>query len=540
MHTLRYLLLAASLLWGLLSLTFTHALAATVPAGVQLHAEQSLTRNNGSEPETLDPSLIESVGAANLIRDLFEGLTASNAQGKIVPGVAEKWRQADPVTWTFQLRPQAKWQNGEQVTAHDIVYSFRRLVDPKTGSKYARTFGDFFSNGKEVSTGQKPPQELGVRAIDKTTLEIKTSHPVNFLPELVSNPNLSPLHAKSIEQLGREWTKPGKLMGNGAYALQSWQVNSKIVLEKNPSYWAADQVVINRVIYLPVEDGHVDVKLFESGQNDWVYMLPPGSFDAYLKKYPKDTRNTPMLALRFYALQTQSPFFKDVRVRQALSMVLDRDILAQKVTADGQQPAYGLIVKGVEGADRIDYEWANWPMAKKVETAKALLAQAGVQPGAKFTFSYNTSEYHKKMAIFAASEWKSKLGLTVELEAMEFKVLIKKRHDGQFEMARDGWNADYNDATTFVALVKCDSDQNHSRHCNKEAEQLIQKGLKENDQAKRKAALNEAIRLIMNDYPIIPLLQYSLPRLVKSYVGGYSTDNQMDRFRTQDLYIIKH
>jgi oligopeptide transport system substrate-binding protein len=530
----------AATLTGLVALFCMPIEAANVPTGVQLHAEQTLTRNNGSEPETLDPSLIESVGAANLIRDLFEGLTASNANGKIVPGVAEKWRQVDPVTWTFQLRPQAKWQNGDPVTAQDFVYSFRRLVDPKTGSKYARTFGDFFLNGKEVSTGQKPPQELGIRAIDKATLEVKTSHPVKFLPELVSNPNLSPLHAKSIETLGREWTKPGNLMGNGAYTLKSWQVNSKIILEKSPSYWDAAQVVINRVTYLPVEDGHVDIKLYESGQNDWVYLLPPGSFDTYLKKYPKETRNTPLLALRYYSIQTESPFFKDVRVRQALSMVLDREILAQKVTADGQQPAYGLIVKGVEGADRIDYEWANWPMAKKVETAKALLEQAGVKPGAKFTFSYNTSDYHKKMAIFAASEWKSKLGLTVELEAMEFKVLIKKRHDGQFEMARDGWNADYNDATTFVALVKCDSDQNHSKLCNKEAEQLIQKGLKENDPIKRKAALNEAIRLIMNEYPIIPLLQYSLPRLVKSYVGGYNTENQMDRFRTQDLFIIKH
>jgi len=539
MHTLQHTLRAASFC-GLLAWLASSSLAAIVPAGVQLHPEQSLVRNNGSEPETLDPSLIESVGAANLIRDLFEGLTASNAQGQIVPGVAETWRQVDPLTWTFQLRPQAKWQNGDPVTAQDFVYAFRRLVDPKTGSKYARTFGDFFFNGKEVSTGQKPPQELGVRAIDKTTLEIKTSHPVKFLPELVSNPNLSPLHAKSIEQLGREWTKPGKLMGNGAYTLQSWQVNSKIVLAKNPVYWDADQVKIHRVTYLSVEDGHVDVKLFESGQNDWVYMLPPGTYASYLKKYPKDIRNTPLLALRYYDFQTQSPFFKDVRVRQALSMVLDRDILAQKVTADGQQPAYGLIVKGLQGADPLGYEWANWPMTKKVETAKALLAQAGVQPGAKFTFSYNTSEYHKKMAIFAASEWKTKLGLTVELEAMEFKVLIKKRHDGQFEMARDGWNSDYNDATSFVALVKCDSDQNHSRHCNPVAEQLIQKGLKENDQAQRKAALNEAIRLIMNDYPIIPLLQYSLPRLVKSYVGGYNTDNQMDRFRTQDLYIVKH
>ena len=191
MRNIQQTFLTASLA-GALALSCLFTWAATVPKGVQLHAEQTLTRNNGSEPETLDPSLIESVGAANLTRDLFEGLTSIDAQGKIVPGVAEKWRQVDPLTWTFQLRPQAKWQNGDPVTAQDFVYSFRRLVDPKTGSKYARTFGDFFLNGKEVSTGQKPPQELGVRAIDKATLEIKTSHPVKFLPELVSNPNLSP------------------------------------------------------------------------------------------------------------------------------------------------------------------------------------------------------------------------------------------------------------------------------------------------------------------------------------------------------------
>jgi oligopeptide transport system substrate-binding protein len=243
MRSIQHSFLAASL-FGALALSSLFTWAATVPAGVQLHAEQTLTRNNGSEPETLDPSLIESVGAANLTRDLFEGLTAIDAQGKIVPGVAEKWRQVDPLTWTFQLRPQAKWQNGDPVTAQDFVYAFRRLVDPKTGSKYARTFGDFFLNGKEVSTGQKPPQELGVRAIDKTTLEIKTAHPVKFLPELVSNPNLSPLHAASIEKLGREWTKPGNYVGNGAYTLTEHLVGEKVVMTKSPTYWNAANVIM--------------------------------------------------------------------------------------------------------------------------------------------------------------------------------------------------------------------------------------------------------------------------------------------------------
>jgi oligopeptide transport system substrate-binding protein len=179
-------------------------------------------------------------------------------------------------------------------------------------------------------------------------------------------------------------------------------------------------------------------------------------------------------------------------------------------------------------------------MDKRVAEAKSLLQQAGVKPGTKFSFSYNTSEYHKKMAVFAASEWKTKLGLTIDTESMEFKVLLKKRHDGAFQMARNGWLADYNDATSFLALVRCDSDQNNNFNCNRQAEDLINQGSQTTDPAKRRALLTQASKMIMEDYPIIPLLQYSLPRLVKSYVGGYSLDNAQDRFRSKDLYIIKH
>ncbi|MFZ9336409.1 MAG: ABC transporter substrate-binding protein, partial [Burkholderiaceae bacterium] len=179
-------------------------------------------------------------------------------------------------------------------------------------------------------------------------------------------------------------------------------------------------------------------------------------------------------------------------------------------------------------------------MDRRVAEARKLLEQAGVKPGAKFTFTYNTSEYHKKMAIFAASEWKTKLGLNVDMESMEFKVLLKKRHDGQFQMARNGWLADYNDATTFLALIKCDSDQNNNFNCNREAEALIQQGRQSADPARRKQLLTQASRQIMEDYPIIPLLQYTVPRLVRSTIGGYGDGNPQDRHRSQDLYIIKH
>ena len=516
------------------------ALAAVLPAGVQLHATQTLVRNNGSEPETLDPALAESVGANSLTRDLFEALTANDAQGRTVPGVAESWKQTAATTWVFKLRSNAKWSNGDPVTAEDFVFGIRRFVDPKTASTYAATFGNFLLNGPEVVKGLRPPADIGVRAVDRLTVEIRTAFPVSFLPALVSNNNLGPVHKASLEKHGKEWTKPGKLVGNGAFVLKDWQVNNRIVIEKNLQYWDAANVQLTRVTYLPIEDGHADVKLYESGENDWVYQLPPGSFEKYKAQYPREIRNSPMLGLRYTSFNTQDPALKDVRVRKALSMVIDRDILAQRVTADGQAPAYSLMVTGIEGADVTPYDWATWTMDKRVAEARALLAQAGVKQGAKFTFSYNTSEYHKKMAVFAASEWKTKLGLVIETETMEFKVLLKKRHEGSFQLARNGWLADYNDATSFLALVRCDSDQNNNFNCNRQAEALINEGSQATDPARRRSLLTQASRMIMDDYPMIPLLQYSLPRLVKSYVGGYSLENAHDRFRSKDLYILKH
>jgi oligopeptide transport system substrate-binding protein len=516
------------------------SVAANVPAGVVLAEKQELVRNNGSEPESLDPALAESVGANNLIRDLFEGLTASNNEGKIVPGVAESWKQTDATTWVFKLRKNALWSNGDPVTAEDFVYGWQRFVSPKTASPYANTYGTFLLNGLEITQGKKQPSELGVKALDKHTLEVKTSTPVGFFPELVSNLQLGPIHKAVVEKLGKDWTKPGNMVGNGAFTLKDWQVNSKVVLEKNPKYWDAKAVVLNKVTYLSVEDGNADIRLFQSGENEWVYQLPPGTYDKLKNDYPKDIRNAPQLALRYYSLNNTDPVMKDIRVRKAMSLVIDRDILAQKVTADGQLPAYGVIVKGTVGADVTAYDWATWPMDKRVAEAKKLLTEAGVKPGTKIKFSYNTSEYHKKMAIFAASEWKTKLGLDIEMENMEFKVLLKKRHDGDFQIARNGWVADYNDATTFTTLVQCDSDQNDNKNCNKKADELIQQGNMSTDPAKRKTLMTEAAKLVMEDYPMIPLLQYTVPRLVKSYVGGYTLTNVMDRFRMKDLYITKH
>ena len=516
------------------------AQAAIVPPGVQLAAKQELVRNNGSEVETLDPNAAESVAAANVSRDLFEGLTALDAEGNLVPGVAQTWEQKDPTTWIFHLRRSAKWSNGEPVVANDFVYGCQRLVDPKTASSYANTFGVFLLNGADIVAGKKAPSTLGVRAIDPYTVEVKTPYPVTFLPELLSYPNLGPVNKAAVEKYGKDWTKPGKLVSNGAFMLKDWQVNSKLVLAKNPQYWDAVHVQLTQVTYLPVEDENTDLKLFQSGENDWMYQLPSGTYPKYKQQFAADMKNAPMLGLRYYAFNTKDPLLKDVRVRQALSMVIDRDILAQRVTADGQIPAYGLIVKGVKGAGVTAYEWSTWPMARRVEEAKKLLAQAGVKPGTKLRFAMNTSEYHKKMAIFAASEWKTKLGLDTDIEAMEFKVLLKRRHTLDYQIARSGWIADYNDATTFLQLVGCGSDQNDNGNCNPQADALVKEASVTTDQAKRSQLQTQAAKLVMDDYPMLPLLQYTTVRLVKSYVGGYSLKNPMDRYPSKDMYIVKH
>ena len=516
------------------------AAAAGIPPGTQLHGTQTLIRNNGSEPETLDPALAESVGANNLMRDLFEGLTANDASGHIIPGAAESWKQVNPTTWVFKLRPNGKWSNGDPVTAQDFVYGIRRFLDPKTASTYATTFGVFLENGLEVAQGKKPTTALGVKALDKLTLELKTAGPVPFLPSLVSNNNLGAVHEPTVKKFGKDWVKPGNMVSNGAYVLKEWAVNSKVVIEKNPSYWDAANVQLTRVTYFCVEDNNADLKLYQSGEEDFDYQLPPGAYNALKAQYPKEIHNGPLLGLRFYALNTTDPLLKDVRVRKALSMVIDRQILADKVTADGQAPLYGLAVKGLAAIQQTRYDWADWPMDKRVAEARKLLAEAGVKPGTRLKFTYNNSDYHKKMAIFAASEWKTKLGLDTDMDSLEFKVLVRKRHDGDFQIARHGWIATFNDATIFLTLVQCGSDVNDDRSCNKKADELVAQGNLQADPAKREALLTQAARLAMDDYPLIPLLQMSVPRLVKPWIGGYDDANDQDIFRSKDFYILKH
>jgi oligopeptide transport system substrate-binding protein len=514
------------------------AWSANIPPNTHLAQKQSLRINVGIEPESLDPSYTQSLSAHTIVHNLFEGLTAINNHGQVVPGVAYRWEQTEPNTWIFYLRPTATWSNGKELTAHDFVYGMRRLVDPITASVDATSMGGFFLHALQINEGKLPTSALGVRALDNHTLQIKTAYPVPFLPELLTNPNFSPLPQATITRYKKDWVLPKNMVNNGPYLLKQWKTNDKIKLVKNPHYWDHDHVIIHEADFLFIDNAYSDIKQYESGQNDWVKVLPPGTYQTYKEKHPQDIKNAPMIGVHFYSLNHADPIMRDIRVRKALSMVIDRETLAEKITADGQKPAYSLIVDGVKGSKKTTYVWASWPMEERITEAQRLLAEAKVVPGQILKLAYNNSEYHKKVAIFIAAEWKEKLGLELQFESMEFKVLLNKRDEGSYQLLRNARVGPYNDATSFLSVLECESSNNPHHYCNPIASEKIKAAHHASSETERHALLTEALRLMMGDYPVIPLLQYSMPRLVKPYVGGYTDQSPMDLFRLKDLYLI--
>ncbi|AOJ19991.1 MULTISPECIES: peptide ABC transporter substrate-binding protein [Burkholderia cepacia complex] len=532
---------AMSAVLAALALTTPVAHAVTVPSNVALAPQQDLTRQVPAEVESLDPAHIESWTGNTIGLDLFEGLARIDAAGQVVPGVALSWERKTPQTWIFKLRHDAKWSNGQPVTAADFVYSWQRLVDPKTGSKYT-ILVEFIKNSKDIIAGKAAPTTLGVRAVDPYTLEVTTDVPVAFFPELTAMAPLVPVNKDVVTKFGDAWTRPGNLVSNGAYQLVDWQPNNRIVATKDAKYWNASKVVINKVTYLPIESDETAMRMYQAGQIDYSYSIPSGIFQQVSKQFGAELRPGLQLATYYYYLNNSDAALKDKRVRQALSMVIDRDVLTSKLTQAGEKPMYGLMPNGTKGVQPFTPEWASWPMAKRIATAKDLLKQAGYSDAKplSFTLTYNTNDLHKKVALFTASEWRTKLGVTTKLENVEFKVLMKQRHDGKVQIARDGWFADYNDAMTFFDLIRCGSSQNTVGYCNKQVDALVEEGNQKLDDNARTALLTQAHDMAMKDTPMVPLFQYSADRLVKSYVGGYSLKNVIDMRASQDMYLIKH
>ena len=520
------------------------ATAAVVPAGVQLAEKQTLVRNNGSEVQSLDPHKIEGVPESNINRDLFEGLLISDVDGKASPGVAEKWENKDFKVWTFHLRKDAKWSDGTPVTAQDFVYSWQRLANPNTASPYASylQYGHIV-NIDDIIAGKKPITDLGVKALDDHTFEVTLSEPVPYFYKLLVHSSVSPVPRAAVEKFGEKWTQPANIITNGAYKLKDWVVNERIVLERNTNYWDNAKTVINQVTYLPISSEVTDVNRYRSGEIDMTYNnMPIELFQKLKKEIPNEVHVDPYLCTYYYEINNQKAPFNDVRVRTALKLALDRDIIVNKVKNQGDLPAYSFTPPYTDGAKLVEPEWFKWSQEKRNEEAKKLLAEAGYTAEKPLTFDllYNTSDLHKKLAIAAASIWKKNLGANVKLENQEWKTFLDTRHQGNYDVSRAGWCADYNEPTSFLNMVLSDSSNNTVHYKSPAFDKLIADTLKVTDEAQRSELYSKAEQQLDKDSAIVPVYYYVNARLVKPWVGGYSGKDPMDNIHVKDLYIIKH
>ncbi|WEF29927.1 oligopeptide ABC transporter substrate-binding protein OppA [Klebsiella aerogenes] len=535
-------LVAAGILSALI--TANVAMAADVPAGVQLADKQTLVRNNGAEVQSLDPHKIEGVPESNINRDLFEGLVIGDINGHPIPGVAESWDNKDFKVWTFHIRKDAKWSDGSPVTAQDFVYSWQRLADPKTASPYASylQYGHV-ANVDDIIAGKKPATDLGVKAIDDNTFEVTLSEPVPYFYKLLVHPSVSPVPKAAIEKYGEKWTQPANIVTNGAYKLKDWVVNERIVLERNTHYWDNAKTVINQVTYLPISSEVTDVNRYRSGEIDMTYNnMPIELFQKLKKEIPKEVHVDPYLCTYYYEINNQKAPFTDVRVRTALKLALDRDIIVNKVKNQGDLPAYSYTPPYTDGMKLVEPEWFKWSQDKRNEEAKKLLAEAGYTADKPLTFNllYNTSDLHKKLAIAVASIWKKNLGANVKLENQEWKTFLDSRHQGTFDVARAGWCADYNEPTSFLNTMLSDSSNNTAHYKSPAFDKIIGDTLQVTDEAKRADLYAQSEQQLDKDSAIVPVYYYVNARLVKPWVGGYTGKDPLDNIYVKNLYIIKH
>ncbi|WP_414148697.1 peptide ABC transporter substrate-binding protein [Erwinia sp. BNK-24-b] len=517
--------------------------AADVPPGTALADRQEIVRHIKDEPASLDPAKAVGLPEIQVIRDLFEGLTNQDAQGRIVPGVATQWQTTDNKTWIFTLRKDARWSNGDAVTARDFVYSWRRLVDPHTASTFA-WFAELagISNAAAITKGEMPADKLGVTALDDYRLKVTLDKPVPYFVSLTANFSLYPVSGKAIAKWGSAWTQPGNLVGNGAYKLQDRVVNEKLVLVRNESYWDNAHSVINKVTFLPINEESSATKRYRAGDIDITESFPKNMYGLLKKQIPNEVYTPDQLGTYYYAFNTQKGPTADVRVRQALSWSIDRRIIAEKVLGTGEKPAWHFTADVTAGFKPTPGLLQQHSQAELNEQAKALLAAAGYGPThpLNLTLLYNSSENNQKIAIAVASMWKKNLGVSVKLQNQEWKTYIDSRNSGNFDVIRASWVGDYNEPSTFLSLLTSSHSGNIPRFKDAAYDDLLQQASRETNSEARNQDYNRAEQILADKAPIAPIYQLSNGRLIKPWVKGYPITNPEDVAYSRTLYIVRH
>ena len=521
-----------------LSVSLALALSGGLAGGAL--AQDVLRVGNMGEPATLDPHHVAGVWENRIIGDLFLGLTTEGPDGSVVPGAAESWTLSDDGTvYTFKLRDHT-WSDGTPVTADDFVFALRRILHPETAAKYASLLYPI-KNAEELNSAKMEGMEnLGVRAIDDKTLEITLKAPTPYFIEQLTHYTAFPVPKHLVEKYGDDWIKKENIASNGAYVLEEWVPNTHVRLAKNKDFYDATNVAIEKVEFYPTEDRGAVQKRFRAGEIDIAKDFASEQFDFLKKELPDETQVAPYLGIYYYPINSNKPPFNDVRVRQALSMAIDREAITDKVLKTGEVPAYSFVPPGTGNyGDPAYVSWIDTPYAERVEKAKALLAEAGYGPDKplKFTLSYNTSENHKRIAIAVTSMWKQNLGVQAELFNQEVTPHYDNLEQNNFDVARAGWIADYNDAQNFLYLLETRTGrQNYGRWSNAEFDKLMEQAATTTDMDKRAALLRQAEAIAMEEQPVIPIYYYVSKNLVSTHVVGWEA-NVKDIQRTRYLSL---
>ena len=488
-------------------------------------AAQVLRRDTADEPEGLDPHKTETLAASTVERDLYEGLVIFAPDGKIAGGAAQSWEvSADGLQYTFQLRPGLRWSNGEELTADDFVYSFRRLVNPATKSPYA--FMAFpIRDAREISAAKDSAADhLGVAAEGPNRLKITLARPTPYFLTALTHPSFAPVNRKAIEQQGASFGKTGTLVGNGAFTLQEWTAGVRIVLKKNPNYWDHIHVKLEEVQYFAPPSDEEEARLFFAGATDITWGVSASQLPEIRAKHADELKSYPDLAVFFYPFDLKSgPFSSSVKVRQALAMVTDLEYITRELTGRGEKPAYSWVPPGIPDYVPQEFSWAKFPNAQRLAVARQLYADAGYGAGKqlKVELRLGESESRLNMAHAIARQWKEALG--VEAQVVASASAVKPPEDPAMGIVTArGWVADYADANTFAEIWLSDSTENTSGYSNHKYDSLVSSANSERNPSERAKVLEEAERTLLNDYPMIAIYDFVQLRLVRKTVVGYA------------------
>ncbi|MFC3104040.1 peptide ABC transporter substrate-binding protein [Salinisphaera aquimarina] len=497
-------------------------------------------RGNGAEPGTLDPHQARGVPAANILRDLYAGLVSVSPSGDLEPGDAESWQVSDDKrVYTFTLRADAKWSNGKPVTATDYVYSLRRGVDPATASPYAQLHAPIV-NAIAIIAGDKAPDTLGVKALDTRHLQITLKKPTPYFLGTLAHASSYPVYRPAVEQYGDTFSQPGHAVTNGAYKMDSWRVNSMIAITRNDQYWDNANTAIDRVEYYPIADANSELSRYQAGELDWAGVIPPSRLETVQKYIPAQFKAVPTLGVYYYGLNLRHAPFKDApRLRQALSMAIDRQVIVDKITRGNEVPAYGWIPPAVEGYDGPKFAWADLSDADREARAKKLYAEAGYSRDKplQVEIRYNSNEGNKKIASVISAMWRGVLGADVTLRNEEWKVYLNSvRQGSDTEAFRMAWIGDYDDPNTFFELMHSAFGLNGTTYASRTYDALQEQQAHMPDGSERDAVMHKAEATLLADNPVIPIYFYTSKYLVKPYVKGF-VGNALDIYYSKDLRI---